>query len=240
MMAGRGQVVDDITSIRRARLQHLLDTKYNGVQTALSAALSRSPSYVWGLLQEGPNSKPIGEKLARHIEKSASLPEYWLDGLARVVHSAPINRSGLGNLTVSGSGQRRIPVISFVEAGKPVEAIDAYAVGAGSEELVTDLELGPYAFGLIVQGDSMLPEFKEGDRILIDPDVQPKPGDFVVARTNNGEVTFKKYRPKRISERGDEVFGLVPLNEDYATIWSDEVPCTIVGVLVEHRRQRRR
>lgn len=85
----------------------------------------------------------------------------------------------------------------------------------------------------------MLPDFRPGDRVLIDPEIAPSPGDFVVAKNGSNEATFKKYRPRGINERGDHVFELVPLNTDYETMRSDYTPIAIIGTMVEHRRYRK-
>ena len=86
----------------------------------------------------------------------------------------------------------------------------------------------------------MLPEYRPGDRVIIDPNVTPQPGDCVVAKNGDDEATFKKYRPRGIDAQGRLVFELVPLNDDYPTIRSDVTPAHIVGTMVEHRKYRRR
>lgn len=58
----------------------------------------------------------------------------------------------------------------------------------------------------------------KGMSVLIDPDEHPHPGDFVVAKNGEEAATFKKYRPRGIGEDGQEVFELVPLNDDFPTI----------------------
>lgn len=145
------------------------------------------------------------------------------------------------NVIDASIGIRRIPLISYVQAGYMVEVIDPYQLGGASEYLQTDLvDLSPNAFALEIRGESMLPEFREGDRIIIDPSIQPQPGDYVVAKNGHEEATFKKYRPRGLNERGNDVFELIPLNEDYPTMRSDITPLTIIGVMVEHRKYRRR
>jgi len=86
----------------------------------------------------------------------------------------------------------------------------------------------------------MLPEFREGDMVIIDPAVEPSPGDYVVAQNDDNEATFKKFRPRGVNERGQQVFELVPLNEDYPSLRSDCVSIRIIGTMVEHRRYRTR
>ena len=140
--------------------------------------------------------------------------------------------------------QRPIPVISKIPAGGPKEIVDAYHAGAGMEELIPDAEVGPYTFGLIIDGPSMEPTFLTGDKVIIDPSVQPRPGDFVAFKCHgaHGEEdgsTFKQYRPRGMNAQGVEYFELVPLNEVYPTIRSDQVDCEICGTMVEHRRYRR-
>ncbi len=112
-------------------------------------------------------------------------------------------------------------------------------MGAGDDFVLTQTELGPHAFALTVRGDSMTPEFQEGDTILIDPDVKPSPGDYVVAKNDEGEATFKKYRARGLNERGEPVIELVPLNADYPSLRSDRSPIQIIGTLMEHRRYRK-
>lgn len=140
-------------------------------------------------------------------------------------------------------GTTRVPLISYVQAGDLTEIMDDHAPGAAAEYLLTDLPVSKYTFALEIRGTSMLPEFKEGDRVIIDPAVRPQPGDFVAAKSvdhhGHGEATFKKYRPRGLNDRGQEVFELSPLNDDFPSLRSDSTPLEIIGTMVEHRRYRR-
>lgn len=145
-----------------------------------------------------------------------------------------------GNVESADLGWRRVPVLDYVQAGKWT-GLDP---NAGDEEMretiTTDLEHPPSTFALRIRGNSMEPEFREGDVVVINPTIPPHPGDFVVAKDESGEVTFKQYRSAGINERGDDVFELCPLNPLYAPMRSDRQQIAIVGVMVEHRRFRHR
>ncbi|ADP17364.1 repressor protein C2 domain protein [Achromobacter xylosoxidans A8] len=143
------------------------------------------------------------------------------------------------NVVPAPIGSRRVPLINYVQAGELTEIGVSFS-GEAMEYLLTDLRLSDYSFALEIQGDSMSPEFRPGDRIIVDREVCPRPGDFVVARNGGYEATFKKYRPRGISETGHEVFELVPLNEDYPTLYSERQPLIVIGTMVEHRKYYRR
>lgn len=143
------------------------------------------------------------------------------------------------NATMAPIGARRVPVISAIQAGLWGEIVDNFQPGDADDWLLTDLELSPSSFALTIRGDSMLPEFREGDRVIIDPDIAPHPGDFVAAKNSAQEATFKKYRPRGMDASGHMIFELVPLNDDYPTLRSDVDHIRIVGTMVEHRKYRR-
>lgn len=145
----------------------------------------------------------------------------------------------VSNATMAPIGARRVPVISAIQAGLWGEIVDHFQPGDADDWLLTDLELSPSSFALTIRGDSMLPEFNPGDRVIIDPDVAPHPGDFVAAKNSAQEATFKKYRPRGMDAAGHMVFELVPLNDDYPTLRSDVDHIRIVGTMVEHRKYRR-
>ncbi|MFM5249022.1 LexA family protein [Aeromonas hydrophila] len=135
----------------------------------------------------------------------------------------------------------RVPVLSYVQAGNWHEMCEQATAFDGNVEYVTaGVDVGPCGFGLWLRGQSMEPFFKEGDLIIVDPDEAPQPGDLVVARNGSEEATFKKYRPRGIDESGQEVFELVPLNDDFPTMHSDRQHIQIIGVMVEHRSYRKR
>ncbi|NDV73517.1 SOS response transcriptional repressor [Burkholderia cenocepacia] len=144
------------------------------------------------------------------------------------------------NVEPAPRGQRSIPVISYVQAGMMTEAMDPFALGEGFETVVTDLDVSEGSFWLKIKGISMLPEFPEGDMVLIDPSVTPLPGDFVVAKNTEEEATFKKYRPRGTNDRGEATFELVPLNDDFPTLYSERDHLRVIGVMMEHRKYRRR
>ncbi|HDU8491139.1 TPA: helix-turn-helix domain-containing protein [Aeromonas hydrophila] len=135
----------------------------------------------------------------------------------------------------------RIPILSYVQAGNWREICEQATTFDGNVEYVTaSVDIGPRGFGLWLRGNSMTPFFNEGDLVIIDPDEQPRPGDYVVAKNGSEEATFKKYRPRGIDESGQEVFELVPLNDDFPTMHSDRQHIEIIGVMVEHRIFRKR
>ena len=144
------------------------------------------------------------------------------------------------NVAPSHVGDRRIPVINYVQAGKLTEVTNIYDVAGSAEWILTDLDLSPSAFALTIKGNSMTPEFNEGDRIIVDPSVKPQPGDFVVAKNHKEEATFKKYRQRGVDESGNDIFELIPLNDDYQSLRSDVVPLQIIGTMIEHRKYRKR
>lgn len=129
-------------------------------------------------------------------------------------------------------GTRRVPLISRGQAAEWAGAVDQSHDAA--DWLMTDLEHSDSAFALQIEGDSMLPDFRPGDRIIIDPAVEPRPGDFVVFKSDD-EVTFRKYRPRTAG-----VYELMPLNDDFPAIRSDSTDVKIIGTMVEHRKYRRR
>jgi SOS-response transcriptional repressor LexA len=145
------------------------------------------------------------------------------------------------NVKPARAGGRAIPVISAVQAGLMTDMEAPYAPGDGFDIIYTDDELlSAFAFGLEIEGLSMMPDFRPGDRVIIDPDLAPNPGDFVVAKNGGNQATFKKYRPRGVSENGDEIFELVPLNEDFASMRSDATHLQVIGVMTEHRKRFRR
>lgn len=135
----------------------------------------------------------------------------------------------------------RVPILSYVQAGNWREMCEQASTFDGNVEYVmASVDIGPCGFGLWLRGNSMAPQFNEGDLVIVDPDEQPRPGDFVVAKNGCDEATFKKYRPRGIDEHGQEVFELVPLNDDYPPMYSDRQHIEIIGVMVEHRIFRKR
>lgn len=216
--------------IRRQNL--LLLVKEHGTLKSLADATDSAPAH---LSQIKNGMREMGDAVARRIEAMTNKPRGWMDTL----HEEEKDKA-FGNVRPAPMDIRRIPVISYVQAGNPKEVINDYAPGTGMAEIWTDLELGPDAFALIIEGDSMEPDFKAGDKVLIDPSVQPRAGQYVVAKCPGEEATFKRYRPRGRDQEGNDRFELVPLNDAYGPILSDTShPCMIIGTMVEHRRYGR-
>ena len=100
-----------------------------------------------------------------------------------------------------------------------------------------DLEISPECIALKVDDGSMEPTFSKGDVIIVDPSITPRDADHVVARlTQNSEHIFRLY----VQRRGG-AFDLVAENPTWPTVTINaRMPAEIIGVLVEHRKKRRR
>ncbi|WP_017892516.1 LexA family transcriptional regulator [Serratia sp. S4] len=167
-----------------------------------------------------------------------------LTGLARYFGVAEeyllYGKTDVSNVTPATLGSTRVPLISYVQAGVWTAESDARSLEGNIDYLLTEQTLSSGTFALKIKGKSMEPEFKEGDLIIVDPELNPLPGDYVVAKNGEHEATFKKYRARGVTQDGQDVFELVPLNPDYPTKNSLTEHIEIIGVLVEHRRLLRR
>jgi SOS-response transcriptional repressor LexA len=218
----------------------LLAREFGGV-AAVAKALGKSSSQYSQWLNGSENSgtgKPRGMRpaSARHIEQALGKPVGWMDAPHHDQLDATFDR----NVSPATVGARAIPVISAIQAGLLKDMVAPYEVGDGYAFEYTDEKLSRWAFAFDIEGLSMMNEFRPGDRVIIDPELAPNPGDFVVAKNGGDEATFKKYRPRGIDESGNEIFELVPLNDDFATLRSDTMGLWVIGVMTEHRKRYRR
>tara|TARA_R110002020_G_scaffold475551_1_gene710868 strand:- start:114 stop:761 length:648 start_codon:yes stop_codon:yes gene_type:complete len=134
---------------------------------------------------------------------------------------------------------RRAPVLNFVQAGAFCEYHDE-AISDEFEPVVGDA--GDNVYWIVLEGDSMTPDFESGELVLIDPDMQPNPADYVVAlRKGEKAVTFKKWRPRGFDEAtGEEYSQLIPSNSDFPIIDSRFTPFSICGVAVQRNQVLRK
>lgn len=157
--------------------------------------------------------------------------EYLTDGIS----------SGGDNFeTVPKKPIRYVPVLNYVQAGEFCEYHDD-AISDEFEPIYGD-DYSDNVYWIRLQGESMMPDFKSGELVLIDPDMQPNPADYVVAlQKGQKKVTFKKWRPRGFDETTSiEYSQLVPSNPDFPIIDSRFVPFTICGVAIERKQVLRK
>ncbi len=183
---------------------------------------------------EAERTRPDSQRLARLARLFHIRLEWLLDESGPMVSEESPPAAEVRHTT-------RVPVIDRVQAGDWTEVEDPFSLGSADEFLQTDLRVSSSTFALVIDGRSMEPEFQPGDKVIMDPMVRPRPGDYVVAkRDNDQEATFKKYRLRSQDDNGRDVIELKPLNSDWPTLMIDrDNPGHIVGTMVEHRRYRR-
>jgi SOS-response transcriptional repressor LexA len=126
---------------------------------------------------------------------------------------------------------RKIPVISWVAAGKWTETGETFLDEDIIEWIETDVK-GEHNFGLKIKGDSMEPEFKEGEVVVINPTAKAENGDYVIVKNHEEEATFKQYK------RYDNTKILHPLNPRYNDIvLNKDKEYRIVGVVMEKKKR---
>ncbi len=107
------------------------------------------------------------------------------------------------------------------------------AVEAPSEEeLATSACASGEPYALMVLGDSMLPEFEEGEIIVVEPEGVARDGSFVVAYAND-EYIFRQL------VKHPEGWMLKPLNTVYPNIPIDGLEA-VKGVVIMKKKPGRR
>lgn len=151
-----------------------------------------------------------------------SLDEMYRSGeLKRLIERlSPGGAGGRGGPEAQGLGRvlpMEVPLINSVAAGYPKEFTDLGFPARVSDEYVRTPDIrDPDAFAARVIGDSMAPNYLEGDIVVFSPGKTVSSGlDCFVRIEPDQETTFKRVYFEK-GEDGAEMIRLQPLNPKYA------------------------
>lgn len=138
---------------------------------------------------------------------------------------------------LSASPSAVVLVYGTIPAGIPMECIEDII---DTEEISADMLKGDKQyFGLKIKGNSMEPDYLDGDVIILQKQDDCESGDDCVVMVNGNDGTFK-----RVFKNENGII-LQPLNPTYSPmVYSNEdiekLPVRILGVFEELRRKKRK
>lgn len=139
--------------------------------------------------RHGPDGRlrwPSTESIAKVLEATGASVDQFLSYI-------PSSGSKLAQGTFPPQGGS-IPLLGFAQAGAGGFFDDGgFPAGQGWDVVEfpasPDRKAGVYA--LEVQGESMMPAYRDGDVLIVEPGAQVRRGDRVVVKTRDGEVMAK-------------------------------------------------
>jgi len=135
------------------------------------------------------------------------------------------NRSRSVELLSAPSGQRalELPLLGYVAAGMPVEAVATSETIAVPEDLVGKRE----SYVLRVRGESMIDEhIRDGDFVIVEDRKTAENGEMVIALIAGADVTLKKFYRENGRVR------LQPANPSMQPLYFDAADVQVQGVVV--------
>lgn len=181
---------------------------------------------------EGDEIKSMGTETLVPLAKALRTTPAWLMGWTD--NDEPRSSGQPVPLAqVAPSKGVRIPVFGTVRAGIPLDAITDIL---HYEEIPQEMARQGEYFGLRVKGDSMLPDIREDDIVIVrqQPDVEN--GDTAIVLINGDEATVKRVT------KSSAGLTLIPANSQYAPMVYSmldvaTLPVKILGKVVEIRRR---
>ena len=146
----------------------------------------------------------------------------------------PIDDDEASNIIMPAAGLRPIPIINKVAAGYPREFTDLdYPRAIADDYLACPDVSDPDAFAARVVGDSMEPDYHEGDMVVFSPQVKIDAtggADCFVRLERDARTTFKRV----YLEAGGKTLRLQPLNSAYppTTVKREDVAGLYAAVYV--------
>lgn len=198
-------------------------------QRAFASRTSLSPSYI-NTLEKIYNPKTgnpysVTTDVANEIAKAMNMSIEEL--LSKI--------NGNQEFTINPSSSAVVFVYGTIPAGIPMECIEDII---DTEEISADmLKGGKQYFGLKIKGNSMYPDYLDGDTIILEKTDDCENGDECCVMVNGSDGTFKKVI------KNENGIILQPLNSEYQPMfYTNEqiksLPVRIIGKVVELRRKK--
>lgn len=160
----------------------------------------------------------LGEKVSRtkanvgHWEKGLHRPSWDMIQAIAAATGYPMPSDNVGE-KIDTKPMAQLPLVGEVKGGHDgyLEELQ-YPVGHG-EGVVEHPTSDPNAYALRVRGDSMHPRYRAGEFVIVEPNIEPQPGDDVVVVCSNGRKLLKELNWKRDGE-----VQLLSINNGYAPL----------------------
>jgi phage repressor protein C with HTH and peptisase S24 domain len=138
------------------------------------------------------------------------------ESIARVLEATGASVEEFSDLLSGRKGQppkrRQIPMIGYTQVGKPGFFDDSgFPVGTSWDEIEAPVVVDQNAYAVEIQGEGMLPVYREGDIVIVSPSTSIRKGDRVIARTTAGDVLARVLH--RQSAKTVELAGFNPADE---------------------------
>jgi repressor LexA len=181
-------------------------------QLAISAGLSKAQI---ANLETGRRRSPPSDRVLRRLEGAL---EYHARELTRLGHLARtpsmLHDECDDNVALASLGAL-VPIINRVTAGYPHEFTDLdYPPSVADEYIRCPGIADRQAFAARVVGDSMAPDYREGDIVVFSPNTAPGAGDDCFVRFDGAKgTTFKRYY-----QDNERTVRLEPINPAYPAV----------------------
>lgn len=170
--------------------------------------------------------KPSRDNLMAFVEHTGANLQWLLYG-ARL-RSAPHDPS----MTTQGLRGRSVPLMSLRQV------VDKQQVDS-EKRLLAYFPCGERAQAFVVVDDANAPDHPAGTVWIVDPDEAPRPGDMVVAAIGPDlEPVLGRYRVETTTSGRATV--VQPINPDWPAARSDLEVITVIAVMTESIKPRRR
>ena len=222
----------DIFELRRLKLQELVARFKTQREFAENAGLD--PTVVSRMLYPvgKPNKRNIGEQAARQIEDALKISRGWMDGLGPASNmdvdvptpNTDTYRVEVLDLTVS-AGPGSFMISEFVEVLHAIEFTSEHARSLFGNRSQDDVKV------MTVDGDSMSPTIKSGDRLFFDVSVRNFKVDGVYAF-----VFGQHFHVKRLQMQGLQLAVLSdnPAYKDWYVTEENQDQLYIMGKAMIH------
>ena len=208
----------DIKQIRLRNLRILIGEA--GTIANLARLSNTAPAYLSQILNSLPTStgrpRSVGDKLARKLEQAMNKPYGWMD------------RNNDDEYDTASIPVGSVTYVPLIDESKV--CLYQGNTDRGQSEITelipVPIQVGKRSFAIRVLADSMEPKFLDGDIIIVDPDVESKPSDFVIVLDkSSNKISFKQ-----LIEDGKQNY-LKPLNPRYPLVELQEYH-TLIGKVV--------
>ena len=174
----------------------------------------------------------VGKSTISMYENGNRTPDFeTLEEIADIFN-VDLNRFSTSNNTHQmASTGIMIPVLGYVRAGIPIEAVEEIL---DYEEISRDMARQGEYFALSIKGDSMEPKISEGDVVIVRRQETVENGEYAVVLVNGNDATVKKFYKL---ENGIKLLSTNPSYDPFFYT-ADEVnslPISVVGKVVELR-----